>query len=216
MTDLYISLAVILALRIWNAKLIQTWVSAKSLKLPQWAQPIPPMVLSIGATVVLWLVQGVSNETLQATLLDGGINGALTLGAYHIAKRWIPAVAISKIAKASVVSLAAFAFAGCSSTLEQSRSEGLSRLTRGPAIVTMATRNTARCHQLSDREANWKAVETVSGAFAVGFASAAWPVESDRWEMVVVGTGVAGAAVTAYAESRRRSAQEAWAEECSQ
>lgn len=105
---------------------------------------------------------------------------------------------------------------GCSSTLEQSRSEGLSRLARGPAVVTLATRNTARCNQLSDREANWKAVEAVSGAFAVGFSAAAWPVRSDEWEMVTLGTGVLGAGVTALAESRRRSAQEAWAEECSQ
>jgi hypothetical protein len=120
---------------------------------------------------------------------------------------------VVKLTAASLVILTAL---GCSSTLEQSRSTGLQRLTRGQNMVSLVSRDSARCAQLSDREANWKAVETVSGAFAVGFSAAAWPVRSDEWEMVVVGTGVAGAAVTAYAESRRRSAQESWAEECSQ
>jgi hypothetical protein len=216
MNDVYISLAVVLALRIWNVQLIQKWVASKSLTLPKWAQPIPPLALSIGATVAVWLVQGVSNETLVSTLADGGISGTIAIGVFHMAKRWLPAVAISKITKASVVGIVALAAAGCSSTLEQSRSTGLQRLTRGQNMVSLVSRDSARCAQLSDREANWKAVETVSGAFAVGFSAAAWPVRSDEWEMVVVGTGVAGAAVTAYAESRRRSAQESWAEECSQ
>jgi hypothetical protein len=165
--------------------------------------------------------KGASKLVGTFALIDGGrlVRYLKLIATAQAALRGVQKDAVVKLSAtgvAVITSLVLLTSLGCSSTLEQSHSAGLNRLARGPAIVTLATRNTARCHQLSDREANWKAVETVSGAFAVGFSAAAWPVRSDEWEMVVVGTGVAGAAVTAYAESRRRSAQASWAEECSQ
>jgi hypothetical protein len=139
MTDLYISLAVVLALRLWNAKTIQAWVARKSLTLPQWAQPFPPIVLSVLATVVVALVQG-----KPPTAEDTSTAGLLTVGLYHVAKRWIPVVAISKVAKASLTGFVLVLLTSCSGqplptlpTVCPLPSEYLSRLPT-PAAVSSA------------------------------------------------------------------------------
>lgn len=94
-------IAVLLVIRLWNSGLVQSTVGRWTPKLPKWAQPIPPLALSVGATVVIWLVQGVSDATLTDTLMRGGSTGLVTIGLWHISKRAIPAIAIDQIKKAA-------------------------------------------------------------------------------------------------------------------
>jgi hypothetical protein len=94
-------IAVLLAIRLWNSGLVQSAVGRWTPKLPKWAQPIPPLVLSVGATVVVWMVQGVSDATLTDTLMQGGSTGLVTIGLWHVSKRAIPAIAIDQIKKAA-------------------------------------------------------------------------------------------------------------------
>lgn len=103
-TDLLISLGVILILRLWQSGAIQDWVGKKSLTLPRWAQPVPPIALATIATVAVWLLDE-SQADFASTIADGGITGVITVGIYHVAKRWIPSGIVSKVGKVSAVGL---------------------------------------------------------------------------------------------------------------
>lgn len=116
-SDLLISISVVLVLRLWQSGAIQAIVNRWSLRLPKWAQPVPPIALSVVATVAVWLTQGPSDAALVEALADGGVSGALAVGLYHVAKRWTPAGIVGKVraaAKGSAVLLVLLA--GCSST----------------------------------------------------------------------------------------------------
>ena len=94
-------LAIVILLRLWNTGTIQASVGKLIPQLPKWAQPIPPMVLSVSANVVVWLVQGVSDAALSDVLLQGGSSGLLSIGIHHVLKRVTPAAALAAIGAAA-------------------------------------------------------------------------------------------------------------------
>ena len=98
---LLISLVTTITLSAWRSGLIQSVVNRWALRLPRWAQPIPPIALSVLATVAVWLVQGPSDAALVEALADGGVSGALAVGLYHVAKRWTPAGIVGKVRAAA-------------------------------------------------------------------------------------------------------------------
>jgi hypothetical protein len=117
-SNLLISLSVVLVLRLWQSGVIQAIVNRQSLRLPKWAQPIPPIALTVLTDVVVWLVQGTTDQALTDRLVSGGVTGVVTVGLYHVAKRWTPAGLVGKVSKATKGSavLLVLLVAGCSST----------------------------------------------------------------------------------------------------
>lgn len=112
---LIIPLLVSLVLAAWRSEAIQRFVNKSALKLPQWAQPLPPILLASLATVAEALVTGAEPSAERATLVSFA-----TIGVYHAVKRWggswiVSAVRVAVMnAKAGVASLAlVIAFVGC-------------------------------------------------------------------------------------------------------
>jgi hypothetical protein len=90
-------LAIVVLLRLWNTGTIQASVGKLIPQLPKWAQWIPPMALSVGSHVVVWLVQGVGTQELGDVVAQGGTTGLVSVGLWHVAKRVVPAVAVDAI-----------------------------------------------------------------------------------------------------------------------
>jgi len=64
------------------------WGAPRTARLPQWAQPIPPVVLGALSAALTALQQGLSGEALwQAIASGGGEFGLMAIGIWHVVKR---------------------------------------------------------------------------------------------------------------------------------
>lgn len=123
---------VVLALALWRSRIIQSAVNRHALRLPQWAQPIPPIALSMVAAVVAALVEGRAPD-VEAT----GTVGFVTIGLYHVSKRWISVPIIEQIRRASL-GLLLFAAFGCAGMKAPATPRDVLPLVEGAVAVTDA------------------------------------------------------------------------------
>lgn len=88
-----IPLIVFTLLALWNFPPIREKLFAKVKRLPQWAQPIPPVLIAGLTAMGQGLQDGVSGEALLELGANGaGTYGAMAIGLYHVVKRWWPLV----------------------------------------------------------------------------------------------------------------------------
>jgi hypothetical protein len=88
-----IPLIVFTILALWNSPPIREKLFAKVKRLPQWAQPIPPVLLAGIAAMGQGIQDGVSGDALLELGASGaGQYGATAIGIYHVSKRWLPVV----------------------------------------------------------------------------------------------------------------------------
>jgi len=212
-----VPLLIVIVIRIWRNNTLQILVEKYSKKLPDWAQPIPPLVLGSLAMAANWLFTGANQTTVLGTLADGTLQGLIAIGIWHTAKRWIPAVSVDKLSKiASSGLVIAFLFmnqSGCSGTLEETRGARLAEI-RAAGIPVSSKRDTKRCQKLSDREDLAGAGVKLGAALTGSAGIATWPVQKDKNEKYLAITSAGVSALTIAIEYYRAQTAQSWAEEC--
>lgn len=88
MTNIYLTLAITALLALWRSSALREGVLKFIPKLPQWAQPLPPLLLGALAVLGQGYLDGLRGEALADMLAkDGGQVGIAAIGAWHIWKR---------------------------------------------------------------------------------------------------------------------------------
>jgi hypothetical protein len=111
---LIIPILVSLTLAAWHSGAIQRVVNKQALRLPQWAQPLPPILLASLATVAEAVANGTEPSAERATLVSFA-----TIGVYHAVKRWggtwlVNAVRVAVLnSKAGISAIVVLVALGC-------------------------------------------------------------------------------------------------------
>lgn len=80
-----------IVLALWSTPTFRDGILAKVAKLPQWAQPIPPIVLALASAFAQGWQSDVRGEALfEFTLQNGGQFGLVAIGIWHTWKRVSP------------------------------------------------------------------------------------------------------------------------------
>ena len=88
MTHLYLSLAITSLLAFWQVPALREGILKFVPKLPQWARPIPPLLLGALAVLGQGYLDGLRGDALVDSLsADGGQVGLVAIAAWHIWKR---------------------------------------------------------------------------------------------------------------------------------
>lgn len=88
-----IPLLVTAILAVWNTAVLKTQLLSQFKRLPNWAQPIPPILLALGAVLAAGYHDGLRGQALLDYVTNnGGPDGVMAVGVWHVLKRWIPAL----------------------------------------------------------------------------------------------------------------------------
>lgn len=86
-----LALTITALLALWGMPSLREGIFERVKRLPQWAQPLPPLVLAGAAALAQGYMDGVRGDALlERGASQAGEVGVLAIGAWHVWKRWNP------------------------------------------------------------------------------------------------------------------------------
>jgi hypothetical protein len=222
--SIYAALIVLGILWLWGKLGLSARLLKIKGKLPDWVQPIPPIVLSFAVVGIRAYLSGVRGEVLWYECWKEAFGtSAVAVTLWHDGvKRWLPVLlklltrgrgTVSCLLAILAWGFLVMSWSGCSVSLEGSRAQGAADRRAGVSPVAPST----RCASL-DAQHRWGGATAAGAALLAGGSGLAGiEVDPDQRELrqglAVAAVGMA--ALAAGAEWYAMDAAGDWARECS-